>query len=99
MSLTKCDELKTILWEVIAWKREFYVDLTFEANTAKKELEKILEPAYDLLMEAAKNSKCKMVDSKHATCSSCGKPTLVSSGTMYKFGLCLKCHSLTKEEA
>jgi hypothetical protein len=49
--LTKCDELKTILWEIIAWKREFYVELTFEANTAKKELEKILEPAYDLLME------------------------------------------------
>ena len=47
----KCNELKTILWEVIAWKREHYAELAFEVGEIKDELEKILEPAYGLLME------------------------------------------------
>ena len=49
--MTNNNKLERILWEIIAWKRTYYVELTFEANEAKKELEKILEPAYELLME------------------------------------------------
>ena len=48
---SNCQKLERILWEIIAWKRGFYLELTFEVDDAKKELEKILEPAYDLLME------------------------------------------------
>ena len=42
---------------------------------------------------------CKMVDDKHATCSNCGTPTLVTEPWMYQRGLCHTCFDKEKEDS